>query len=123
MRVATLLLCASALGFAGSWSGFLVDSRCYASRQNNVSRNTTTVTRDMDMDIRFCSPGAKTREFAVVLNDWQSLKFDPAGNERASELVQRAPKRSVFRIAVSGVLNKKTLKVGSISVASIKTQR
>jgi len=123
MRFATLLFCASTIGFAGNWSGYLVDSGCYASRQNNVSGDTTSVDRDMNMDLRYCSPTAETKKFAVVLTNWQRLKLDSAGNVKASQLVRHARKRSVFDVTVSGVLNKKAIKVGSISAISIRTPR
>jgi hypothetical protein len=114
MRVIIVLLCVSAAGFAANWSGYLVDSGCWASRQNNVSNPTTTVDRDMNMDLRFCSPKAETKHFAVVLNDWRSLKLDPAGSEKASLLVRNVHKPTVVNVTVSGALTKRTIQVDSI---------
>jgi hypothetical protein len=101
MRLATLLFCISTVGLAANWSGYLVDSGCYASRQTNVSGDTTTVDRDMNMDIRYCSPTAETKKFAVVLTNWRGLKLDSAGNVRASQLVRHAVKRSLFDVTVA----------------------
>ena|SRR5215469_16890507 len=123
MRLASLLFCASTIGFAGNWSGYLVDSRCYAIEQTNVSEDTTAVSRDMNGEVRYCSPNARTKKFAVVLNDWTSLKFDSAGNARASGLVRQAHKGFVFEVWVGGVRNKNTIKVGGISAAAINKPR
>jgi hypothetical protein len=115
VRLATLLLFASTVGFAANWSGFLVDSRCYANEQSNVNKNTTTVDRDMNAEVRYCSPSAKTKGFALVLDDWNSLKFDSVGNAKAGALVGNANKKSVVKVTVSGNLNRDTIQVGSVS--------
>jgi hypothetical protein len=116
MRLATLLFLVSTSGLAANWSGFLVDSRCYQSEQTNVNKNTTTVDRDMNAEVRYCSPNAKTKAFAVVLDNWDSLGFDAAGNTKAAALVERDGKRSVLKVTVSGTRNKATIQVGSVSV-------
>jgi hypothetical protein len=125
MRFALLLLGVSAVGFAGNWSGYLVDSSCYAARQSNYSADASTTDRDMNMDIRYCSPTADTKKFAVVLHDWRRMKLDPAGNVRAAQLVRRhGGRRSIIAVNVGGVLrNKKTISVGSISALSVKPRR
>ena len=115
MRLAILLLLASTLCFAGSWSGFLVDSNCYASEQSNVNKDSSTVDRDMGMEVRYCSPNADTKIFAVVLPDWDSLKLDSAGNAMAAELVRRTSKQRLFAVTVTGDLNHDTVKVDSLS--------
>jgi len=118
MRLATLLFCVSSIGFAGTWSGYLVDSGCWANRQTNVSSDATSASREMNADVRYCSPTDDTKKFAVVLRDWQRLKLDPAGNTRAYQLVRHTGKRHWYVVSVSGALsNKKTIKVGSISAA------
>jgi len=61
MRLAALLFCLSAAGFAGTWSGYLVDSKCWTSRQENVSLDTSTVSRDMRMDLYYCLPVIRRR--------------------------------------------------------------
>jgi len=120
MRLAALLFCLSAAGFAGTWSGYLVDSKCWTSRQENVSLDTSTVSRDMRMDLYYCLPGYKTKSFAVVLDDWTALKLDPAGNERAVDLVRRAGKRSLIDVTVTGILDRKTIHSAFIPAASIR---
>jgi hypothetical protein len=111
------------MGFAGNWSGFLVDSGCWASRQTNVSQDAVSTDRNMTMDVRYCSPTADTKKFAVVQRDWRKFNLDRGGNVRASEIVRHAPKRSVFNVSVTGTLNEKTIKVGALSAYSITTPR
>jgi hypothetical protein len=124
MRFAALLLFLSTAGFAGTWSGFLVDSRCWTSRQNNVTVESTTVARAMNADVRFCSPTHHTKRFAVVLYDWRKLRFDPTGNARAAQVVANAPERSSYDVIVQGLLSdKKTIKVGSLSARAFRTTR
>jgi hypothetical protein len=124
MRLLSLLICLSAWGFAGTWSGFLVNSRCYASVQNNVSADTTTVSRDMSLGLRECSATPKTERFSIVLSDWSVLKLDTAGNASAAAIVRRNPKRSaLYCVTVAGVRHKNRIAAGPVVLASIRTQR
>jgi hypothetical protein len=124
MRLLSLLILVSTLGFAGTWSGYLVDSRCYASLQNNVSADTTTVSRDMRYGLQLCGATHKTKRFAIVLNDWSVLKLDTAGNERAAAIVRNNSKRSaLYCITVAGTRIKKTIVAGPVTLASIRTER
>jgi hypothetical protein len=119
MRFAALLCFSSALSFAGSWSGHLVDSKCYDSEERNVNPTDTLtyVDRDKNLEIHYCSPGSKTKSFAIVQSDGLNFKFDTAGNAKAAELVRNSGKKSVFVVAVTGELTRNTVKVESISVA------
>jgi hypothetical protein len=117
MRFVPLLFMVSSLGFAGSWTGYLVDSSCYATVESNRNNNPTSVDRDMNAEIRQCSANEHTKNFAVVLSDWVSVKFDAAGNAKAAELVRQSPKGSEIRAAVTGDRAKDTVKVSSISAA------
>jgi hypothetical protein len=118
-RLAALLCLSSALGFAGSWSGALVDSKCYDAEQRNVNPTDTltNVDRDGNREIRYCSPSAKTKLFAVVQSDGPSLKLDSAGNAKAAELVRNIGKKSPLAVAITGEINRDTIKVDSISIA------
>jgi hypothetical protein len=119
MGMAVFLFFAPMPGFAGSWSGFLVDSTCYASEDRDVSPTDTMtyVDRDMDLMLRYCYPKAKTKNFGLVQEDWESLKFDSAGNAKAAELVHKIGKRKYLSVAVTGKLNKDTIQVDKISAA------
>ncbi len=77
------------------------------------------VSRDMRMDLYYCVPTGRTRSFAVVRNDWSALKLDPAGNERAAELVSLAGKKSLIGVTVTGVLDRQTIQSASIRAASV----
>jgi hypothetical protein len=90
MRMAALLCWSAALSLAGSWSGSLVDSKCYASEEHNVNPTDTLtyVDRDGNLEIRYCSPNKKTKSFTLVLPDG-SLNLDLAGNSKAAELVAK----------------------------------
>jgi len=63
LRLAALLVFSVALSFAGTWSGSLVDSKCYASEERNVNPTDTLthVDRDGNEKIRFCSPALENK--------------------------------------------------------------
>jgi hypothetical protein len=119
MRLAALLCLSSALSFAGSWTGALVDSKCYASEQRNVNPTDTStyVDRDKNLDIRLCSPRAKTKLFAFVDHDGLSFKLDSAGDAKAAELFRTTGKKSFFAVTIIGETSKDAMVVSSISMA------
>jgi hypothetical protein len=117
MRLAALACLSSALSFAGSWSGVLVDSRCWDSEENNTRATSIYVDRDGNLEIRLCSPGAKTKSFAVVLTDGLNLKLDAAGNAKAAELIRETGKKVPATVLITGETSKDTIKVDSISMA------
>ncbi len=118
-RLAALLCLASALSFGESWSGYLVNSKCYAAEERNVNPNdtNTAVDRDRNMEIRYCSPNAKTKSFAVVRSDGVRFRLDANGNAKAAELARKAGKTPFFLVTVSGEMIDHTVKVDSISIA------
>ncbi len=118
LRVAALSCLSSALGLAASWSGFLVDARCFGNRERNVNPTDTltAVDRDQNSELRYCSPGAKTKSFALVQQDGSSFTLDSAGNSKAIELVRAAGKKSLFVVAVTGEAKKSTITVDSIAI-------
>ena len=116
MRIVALLILAAGLAFADSWSGYLVNSSCYANEQSNTNKDPTTVDRDMTAEIRQCRPNAKTRHFAVVTNTWNSLKFDDAGNAKAAGLARQSTSWPVT-VTVSGTRTGNTIRVDTISPA------
>lgn len=119
IRLSVLLWMTSGATFAQSWSGYLVDSRCYAAEERNVSpRDTeTAVDRDRGYEVRYCSPGAKTRVFAIVPPSGERLKLDAAGNAKAGEIVRGIGKKSMLWVTATGELSGRTLEVNSISAA------
>lgn len=120
MRVLVLLCCSCAAGFAATWSGALVDATCWGFRERNVNpRDTLTfVDRDRNLEVSICTPGAKTKSFAIVPEDGVSLKLDAAGDTKAAELVRNSPKKKqLIEVSVTGEINKGTIAVASISSA------
>jgi len=119
IRLAVLFCLASAVSYAESWSGVLVDSKCFDSMERNVNSTDTltNVDRDTNLEIRYCAPNAKTKSFAVVPPEGMSFRLDPAGNAEAAQLVRKAGKKSRFAVAVTGTIAKGTVKVDSILLA------
>jgi hypothetical protein len=114
LRVSVILCLASNLGFAGSWSGVLVDSKCYDSEERNI--NPFEPFHDEELDVRLCRPNAHTKSFAIVQQDWLRLRLDSAGNAKAAEIVRKADKKkSYWGVAVTGEKIKDIVKVVSIS--------
>ncbi|MEI9972254.1 MAG: hypothetical protein WDO73_09495 [Ignavibacteriota bacterium] len=69
----------------------------------------------MNLVLRQCSPGEKTKAFAVVLASWDSLKFDPVGNAKAAEIVKNLDKKTAVQVVVTGERAKSTIRVDSIT--------
>lgn len=119
IRLAALLAISSAFGFAETWSGMLVDSKCYAAEERNVNPTDTEifVDRDIGYQIRYCSPRLKTKTFALVPPYGESVPFDSAGNAKAAELVHNIAKRRLTPVTVTGELVGKAIQVDSIAVS------
>jgi hypothetical protein len=122
IRVASLLLLSSFAGFAGTWSGALVDSRCYETVTTNVSYDAGFTGRDMTGELRTCEVSNRTKHFGVVLSDWRTYRLDSRGNAQAGELVRVSHKPSAYFVTVSGALNsrKNTISVSSLSAKPAK---
>lgn len=119
IELAALVCLSSALGCAETRSGNLVDSICWDSEEENINMKDTSiyVDRDRNMEVRFCSPKAKTRYFALVLPDGLNLKLDAEGNAKAAQLVQQIGKQSSLRVIINGETKKNTTRVDLISAA------
>jgi hypothetical protein len=119
MRFAALFCLASGLGFAETWSGTLVDSKCFAAEERNVSPKDTLiyVDRDVTMELRYCHPTPKTKAFAVVQTDWSRIELNSAANGKAADLVRRSGKVPILRVTVTGELRNNVVNVDSISPA------
>jgi hypothetical protein len=116
LRFAFLLSLTSGLSFAESWAGALVDARCYATAQNNVSQGHPGST-DSRRAIRSCSPNENTTLFSVVPKIGMAVNLDPDGNEKARKLVLKEGKKSPFIVSVTGDKTEDTVKVSTISIA------
>lgn len=117
--VSALLFLAGSPAFAGNWSGYLVDSKCYQIEQDNKNPTDTMtdVDRDKGLEVELCTPNAKTKSFAIVQrNGGATLDLDSAGNAKAAELVEKFGKKSFFSVDIKGERSRNTVKVASISV-------
>jgi len=119
-RLAALVALACASSLAESWRGALVDWRCFESEEHNVNPTDTltNVDRDRNWEIRFCSPRAKSKSFALVDRDGQSLQLDSEGNRKAAELVRKTGKKDLFLVVVNGEKSGKKLMVDSIATTN-----
>lgn len=117
MRLAILLFLACMPGFAGTWSGSLVDSKCFAALERNVNPTDTltAVDRDQNQEIRYCSARAKTKSFAIIQADGLTFTLDAAGNAKAAEFVRNIGRKPGIAVVVTGELDHRTIKVDSIS--------
>jgi hypothetical protein len=119
IRLATLLTLASTLSFAGTWSGYLVDSKCYATEQRNVNHfdASSYVDRDRDFDIKACHPSPHTKSFTLIDPNGLTYRLDSAGDTRAAGLIRNAPKKSPLQVTITGQMAAKhTVKVDSITM-------
>ena len=112
-RILTLgatLLFVSALAFAETFSGQLVDARC-AQQQKDAA----------------CTPTASTSAFALQVSGGKLLKLDAAGNKKAAEALKQSnngadrakdPNASDSQVmaTVQGTLNDDEIQVDSIEV-------
>jgi hypothetical protein len=116
-RLAGLACLSSALSFAGNWSGILVDSQCWDSQENNTRATSIYVDRDSNLEIGLCSPGAKTKSFAIVQQDGLSFKLDAPGNAKAAGLIKERGKKASAAVVITGETSNDTINVQSISMA------
>jgi hypothetical protein len=119
LRIAALFCFSSALMFAETWSGSLVDSKCFAREERNVNPTDTLthVDRDVNLEIRFCSPRRGTKSFALIQSDGTIFPLDSAGNAKAVELVQKTGRKSPLHVTIGGEMAGKAIGVDSISRA------
>jgi hypothetical protein len=115
--LAALLCFSRALCFAGSWPGYLVDSKCYEAVERNVSPldNGSDVDRDRSFQARYCHPTAKTRTFVFMQQDGLDFRLDGAGNAKAAELVRNIGKKASSLLTVTGEKSGRLIQVKSIS--------
>lgn len=124
-RAVVILLVASGVAVAQSWTGALVDAHCYAAKERNVNPTDTltAVDRDRGQEIRYCSPKPDTKTFALVERDATSFNLDPGGNTKAVELVRKIGRRPLFLVTVTGELDGRTIKVDTIEAGEVDAAR
>lgn len=123
MHIATgfaILLCLGcAPCLAGSWPGYLVDSKCYEAIARNVSptNNGSDVGRDRSFQARYCHPTGKTKTFVFMQQDGLDFRLDDAGNAKAAELVRDVGKKAASSsLNIAGEKSGNLIRVTSISL-------
>ena len=94
MRFLPLFCLMSGLAFAETWSGTLVDAGCYQSAKNNRNAYAGSAVRDVGMDVRMCTPKAKTRSFAIMQPDSEDAALDAAEIRRPRSWSRRKSGKS-----------------------------
>lgn len=116
-RILSLLCLASGLGFAGTWSGNLVDAKCYQALAGNHNVSDSPVLQDVGAEVRFCAPKSSTQTFAVVRSDDMAVALNSTGNVQAAQLVRQKAGKGLIYVVVSGEMQHHTIAVNSISSA------
>jgi hypothetical protein len=99
----------SALGYAETWNGKLVDAACHdRSRQNPADSK--------DSALASCPASASTTSFAIETSDGKVYKLDASGNAKASTALKGNPANKSPMATISGSMDGQTVKVDSISV-------
>ncbi len=101
---------------AESWSGILVDAPCLAAAEQNHNVSDSLAVQDVNMDIRLCRPGSRTRVFGIVRPDNDVLVFDSAGNSRCADWIRKTPRKSPYRVMVDGEIRNKRVAIASIAL-------
>jgi hypothetical protein len=91
------------------------------SEIDNESSDEGVEGSDMNMVLHACAASYKTKKFAIVQNDWTSLKLDASENQRAAKIVHSAPNRSaLYSVTVDGVRHKHEIDGGGVHIASVR---
>jgi hypothetical protein len=103
---------------AGSWPGYLVDSKCFAAQERNKSPTDTMtdVDRDRGLEIRYCHPTPKTKSFAFIQLNGLIFHLDAAGNSDAARLVRGSGRNAANLVTVSGAKSGYEIQVTSVSL-------
>ena len=92
----------SALAFAETWNGTLVDVMC---KGKDLAGHTTK-----------CALGCAKSGFAVVLSDGKFLKLDEGGNGKALAALKATEKEKDLKVKVTGKLDGETIQVDSLAL-------
>jgi hypothetical protein len=123
IRVAGLFALLATAGFARTWSGVLVDAKCYAEFKGDTRSSLLYVDRDMSWMIQYCAPSLRTGCFAVVPLDGNTFPLDTQGNAQAWALVRRAGKRPLLWVQVVGEKAGRDVKVNTVRVTKVFRRR
>jgi hypothetical protein len=92
----------SAMAFAETWNGTLVDVMCKG--------------KDLASHTKKCALGCAKSGFAVVLADGRFLKLDEGGNGKALAALKATDKEKDLKVKVNGKLDGETIQVDSLEL-------
>src|ERR671935_397153 len=92
----------SAIAFAETWNGTLVDVMC---KGKDLASHTTK-----------CALGCAKSGYGLVLSDGKFVKFDEVGNAKALSTLKSTSKEKDLKAKVSGTLDGDTVKVTSLEL-------
>lgn len=99
--IAGLVVC-SALAWAETWSGTVVDVMC---KKNDLASHT-----------RDCAISCAKSGYGIVLADGRFVKFDERGNVRALAALKASSKDKDLKAKVTGTLKEDVIQVDSIEL-------
>lgn len=100
-----VLLSFSSVAFASTWSNAtLIDKQCSRKAADNPDAHT-----------RQCAMGCAGSGYGILTSDGKFLKFDKAGDEKATSLLKQTDKKDHLRVTVDG-----EEKDGIVNVKSVK---
>jgi hypothetical protein len=99
--IAGLTVC-SALAWAETWSGTVVDVMC---KKNDLASHT-----------RDCAISCAKSGYGIVMADGKFVKFDERGNVRALAALKASNKEKDLKAKVTGTLKEDVIQVDSIEL-------
>jgi hypothetical protein len=116
LRLTGMLGLVATLGFATSWSGSLVDARCYAGFQGSKTSAMHYVDRNTSWVIGYCAPRVRTSSFVVVPVDGGTFPLDSNGNAQASKIVRKIGRKRLILVQVAGVRKRNNVTVNTVKL-------
>src|ERR1700722_5629399 len=92
----------SAIAFAETWTGTVVDTSCSG--------------KDLATHSKKCAMGCAKSGFGIVTADGKFVKFDEAGKAKALAALKATPKKTDLKGTVTGGLDGGVIKVESITI-------
>ena len=107
--------------FAETWSGHLVDAKCYTTEEQNRNPTTTleNVNRDRVEEIRACPPKPGSKAFTIVDFNGQSINLASDANAKVVEFVRKTGKQHFYHVTVTGRMNGKDVELDSLVASPV----
>jgi hypothetical protein len=99
-KLTILVTLATGMSYAETWTGKLVDSTCFPSKEVPTK----------------CDATKATTSFAVLTADGKQVKFDAEGNLKTGTAMGGFPDAKGPNVMVTGIVKDEVLKVESIEI-------